>query len=270
MKGGPEREERQAMKLAVTGKGGVGKTTLAALVARELRDRGYTVLMVDADPDANLAAALGVPDAAGIVPIAEMKELIEERTGAKPGAVGAFFKLNPTVNDLPAKLARVHEGIKLMVLGTVKSGGGGCICPESTMLKALLRHLFLLDRDALVLDMEAGLEHLGRGTAMGVDMMIVVVEPGQRSLETAAAIKRLAGELGIKKLGVVASKVMSDADREFLQAELKDYLFLGPMPFTPAIRDIDRQGRSLLSLPASEVGFIGPIVDRLEQEIRKS
>jgi CO dehydrogenase maturation factor len=258
------------MKLAVTGKGGVGKTTIAALLARELRDRKYSVLMVDADPDANLAGALGVPDPDKITPIAEMKELIEERTGAKPGAIGGFFKLNPTVDDLPEKLARRHEGLKLMVLGTVKSGGGGCICPESSLLKALLAHLFLNEKDAVILDMEAGLEHLGRGSSMGVDMMIVVVEPGKRSLETAAAIRKLAGDLGVKKIGVVGSKVAGDADLEFLEKELDDYLMLGHIPFTEAIRRADMKGASLLDLTPEDVSFIPSIVDVLEKELQDS
>jgi len=255
------------MKLAITGKGGVGKTTLAALIARELKGRKYSVLMVDADPDANLAGALGVSEADKIVPIAEMKELIEERTGAKPGGVGGFFKLNPTVGDLPEKLAREHEGLKLMVLGTVKSGGGGCICPGSSLLKALLAHLFLNEKDAVILDMEAGLEHLGRGSSMGVDMMIVVVEPGKRSLETAAAIRKLAGDLGVKKIGVVGSKVAGDADLEFLEKELEEYFLLGHMPFTEAIRRADMKGQSLLELPAQQISFIKEIVNALEKEL---
>lgn len=251
------------MKIAVTGKGGVGKTTLSTLMAGELRDRGYSVLMVDADPDANLAGAIGVAEPGKIVPVAEMKELIEERTGAKPGTIGAFFKLNPTVNDLPSKLAIPHEGLKLMVLGTVKSGGGGCICPESTMLKALLTHLFLNEKDALVLDMEAGLEHLGRGTSMGVDMMIVVVEPGKRSLETAAAIKKLAGDLGIKRIGVVGSKVQGPEDLAFLEEQLRDYDFLGHIPYSQDIRDADMRGQSLLGLAGDAKSEIKKVVDKL-------
>ena len=256
------------MKLAITGKGGVGKTTLAALIARELRDRGYTVLAVDADPDANLAGALGVPDPASIVPIADMKDLIAERTGSQPGTIGGFFKLNPTVDDLPERLARVHAGIRLMVLGTVKSAGAGCICPESALLKALLLHLFLNVKDAVVLDMEAGLEHLGRGTTMGVDMMVVVVEPGRRSLETAAAIRGLAAGLGVKRLGVVASKVQTEAELEFLKTSLPDFIFLGSIPWSEAIRGADFRGEDLLSLPADQVAFIKPIVDRMEQELK--
>jgi len=257
------------MNLAITGKGGGGKTTLAALLARSLRDRGYRVLAVDADPDANLAGALGLPEPEKITPIAEMKDIIIERTGAKPGTIGGFFKLNPTVSDLPEKLAREHDGVRLMVLGTVKSAGAGCICPESALLKALLAHLFLNEKDALILDMEAGLEHLGRGTALGVDMMIVVVEPGKRSLETAAAIRKLAAELKIKRLGVAASKVRNEDDLQFLKAELKDYLFLGHLPLSEAIRQADLKGASLLSLPDSEISFINPIVERLSKELKK-
>jgi CO dehydrogenase maturation factor len=236
-------------------------------LARELRDRGYSVLMVDADPDANLAGALGIANPGEIVPVSEMKELIAERTGSKPGTIGGYFKLNPTVSDLPEKLAHTHRGIRLMVLGTVKSAGGGCICPESALLKALLNHLFLNQKDAVIMDMEAGLEHLGRGTAMGVDMMIVVVEPGRRSLETAAAIKGLARGLGIKKVAVVASKVQAESELAFLKAELKDYRWLGHLPYSEAIRQSDLNASSLLDLAPDQIAFITPMVDGLEKEV---
>jgi CO dehydrogenase maturation factor len=255
------------MKLAISGKGGVGKTTLSSLLARELKNRGFSVLMVDADPDANLAGAIGMPDPEQIAPITDMKELIADRTGSKPGTLGGFFKLNPTVNDLPAKLAKEHNGIKLMVLGTVKSGQG-CICPESALLKALLSHLFINEKDAVVLDMEAGLEHLGRGTALGVDMMIVVVEPGRRSLETAFAIKKLATELGIKKIGVVASKVQSDEELVFLKENVGDMAFLGHMPYSEPIRNADFKGESLFDLSDENVAFIKQIVDELDTRIK--
>ena len=179
------------MKIAISGKGGVGKTTVAAFLIRSLQMKGKLVLAIDADPDANLAQALGAKNAADITPISEMRPLIEERTETKIGTMGALFKMNPKVSDLPEKLSVDVDGVKLMVLGGVKTAEGGCICPQSILLKVLVAHLILVRDEVVVLDMEAGLEHLGRGTARAVDKMIVVVEPGSRSIETARQIKRL-------------------------------------------------------------------------------
>ena len=172
------------------------------------------VIVVDADPDANLAQALGFENADEIVPIAEMKELIEERTGAKPGSFGGFFRMNPKVDDLPDRLSLEKNGIRLLVMGTVKTGGSGCVCPESVLLKNLIQHLFLERKDVVIMDMEAGLEHLGRATAFAVDLMLVVVEPGQRSIETAKSIHKLAKDIGIKKVAVAGCKLRSDEEAE--------------------------------------------------------
>ena len=231
------------MKIAISGKGGVGKTTFASFLIKALSDNGIKVLAIDADPDANLAQALGVKKDTKIVPISEMKEIIEERTEAKAGTMGSFFKLNPRVDDLPEKLSIRINGIKLMVLGGVKTGGSGCICPESTMLKALVRHIVLARDEAVVLDMEAGLEHLGRGTAMAVDMLIVVVEPGRRSVETAHHILKLAGDIGLKKLSFVGNKIRSQQDKEFLISLMPDFDFLGFIPFAADIIEADLEGR---------------------------
>jgi CO dehydrogenase maturation factor len=182
------------MKIAVSGKGGVGKTTVAAFLIRSLQMKGKLVLAIDADPDANLAQALGAKNASEITPISEMKSLIEERTETKIGTMGGLFKMNPKVSDLPEKLSINIDGVKLMVLGGVKAAEGGCICPQSILLKVLVSHLILARNEFVVLDMEAGLEHLGRGTAQAVDKMIVVVEPGSRSVETARQIKRLSAQ----------------------------------------------------------------------------
>jgi len=230
------------MKIAISGKGGVGKTTFASFLIKALTEQGKKVLAIDADPDANLAQALGVDSDTDIVPISEMKEIIEERTEAKVGSMGSFFKLNPKVDDLPEKLSTVINGVKLMVLGGVKSGGGGCICPESTLLKALVTHIVLARDEAVVLDMEAGLEHLGRGTAMSVDSLIVVVEPGRRSIETARHILKLAGDLGIKNLGFVGNKIRSEKDKEFFKKHLPDLQFLGFIPFASHIIEADLEG----------------------------
>jgi CO dehydrogenase maturation factor len=230
------------MKIAVSGKGGVGKTTFAAFLIRALVEEGRRVLAIDADPDANLAQALGVKNADSIVPISQMKDLIEERTGAKPGTMGGFFKLNPQVDDLPESLSVRIDGVKLMVMGGVKKGGGGCVCPESVLLKNLVRHIVLARDEAVVLDMEAGLEHLGRGTASAVDRLIVVVEPGRRSVETAYQVKRLAGDLGIRHLSFVGNKIRSKADEEFLKKEMPGFHFLGFIPFDQAIIEADLGG----------------------------
>src|SRR5208337_5564057 len=159
------------MKVAVSGKGGVGKTTLAGVMARVLAGRGHKILAIDADPDANLASAIGVSqeELAKIKPLAQMKDLIEERTGAQKGSYGAYFKLNPQVEDLPDRFSVSKDGVKLMVLGTIPQGGGGCFCPENVVLKSLLAHAFIERDEYLIVDMEAGLEHLGRGTTAYMD-----------------------------------------------------------------------------------------------------
>ena len=232
------------MKLAVSGKGGVGKTTFSALLIRTLNDQGKRVLAIDADPDANLASALGIPDADKIVPIAEMKDLIFERTEAQPGTIGGFFKLNPKVDDLPDSLSAKLENIKLMRLGGVKKGGGGCICPESTLLRALMLHIVLARDEVVVMDMEAGIEHLGRATASAVDKLIVVVEPGRRSMDTAGHIKKLASEIGLKNIGLVGNKIRGQKDEEFLKKHLSDFEFLGFIRQDEALIEADLDGVS--------------------------
>jgi CO dehydrogenase maturation factor len=232
------------MKLAISGKGGVGKTTFSALLIRTLNAQGKRVLAIDADPDANLAAALGIPDADQIVPIAEMKELIFERTEAQPGSIGGFFKLNPKVDDLPDSLSAKLENIKLMRLGGVKKGGGGCICPESTLLRALMLHIVLARDEVVVMDMEAGIEHLGRATASAVDKLIVVVEPGRRSMDTAGHIKKLASEIGLKNIALVGNKIRGEKDKEFLKKHLSDFEFLGFIRQDEALIEADLDGIS--------------------------
>ena len=232
------------MKLAVSGKGGVGKTTFSALLIRTLNAQGKRVLAIDADPDANLAAALGIPDAEKIVPIAEMKELIFERTEAQPGTIGGFFKLNPKVDDLPDALSAKLDNIKLMRLGGVKKGGSGCICPESTLLRALMLHIVLARDEVVVMDMEAGIEHLGRATASAVDKLIIVVEPGRRSMDTAGHIKKLASEIGLKNIGLVGNKIRGQKDEEFLKKHLSDFEFLGFIRQDEALIEADLDGVS--------------------------
>ncbi|MGM0454062.1 MAG: AAA family ATPase, partial [Thermodesulfobacteriota bacterium] len=227
------------MKLAISGKGGVGKTTFSAMLIRALSQNQKRVLAIDADPDANLASALGIPDAESITPISEMKDLVYERTEAKPGSVGGFFKMNPKVDDLPDSLSAKLDNIRMMRLGGVKKGGAGCICPESTLLKALITHIVLARDDVVIMDMEAGIEHLGRATAQAVDRLVVVVEPGRRSIDTAMHIKQLAGEIGLDKIALVGNKCRGEKDMEFLKQHLPDFEFLGFLPYDDALIEAD-------------------------------
>ncbi len=235
------------MKIAITGKGGVGKTTLASMIISRFAESGKRVIAVDADPDANLAQALGFSDVDKIVPISEMDSLIEERTGAKPGKTGSIFKLNPRVDDLPEKISLKKGNIHLMVMGTVRKGGAGCVCPESTLLKNLITHLVLFQDDIVVMDMEAGIEHLGRGTASGVDILIIVVEPGMRSIGTAANIKALSSDLGIKRTAAVGNRIRSAEDEEFIRKNIGNIEIIGFIPFDEKIIESDMLGRSVIS-----------------------
>lgn len=230
------------MKLAITGKGGVGKTTLTGLLAQAYADMGRQVLAVDADPSPCLAGALGFPPdlRAQLKPIAEMDELIEERTGAKPGTVGGFFTLNPRVDDIPERFSVLHRGVRLLEMGSVELGGSGCICPEAAMLKTLFTHLLFRKDDILLLDMYAGVEHLGRATVDFVDAMLVVVEPTRRSLGTAAQIKKLANDIGLMRLYLVGNKVRNEEEAKFLETESPDMPLLGFMPADLKVQEADR------------------------------
>ena len=248
------------MKIAITGKGGVGKSTLAAALSLLLARRGQTVLAVDADPDANLAASLGLPSEqrSRIVPIARQLALIEERTGAKPGLLGQVFKLNPDVSDIADTFAWRHSGVSLLVLGAVQRGGGGCACPENVLLKALVSDVVLRRNEALIMDMEAGIEHLGRGTTRGVNTMIVVVEPGQRSIDTAKRVFELGQEIGLNRFRVVANKISNSDDEAFVRAAFAGRELLGVIPYTDELRGTDRDGRSVLD------GMLPELLSRFE------
>jgi CO dehydrogenase maturation factor len=237
------------MKIAVSGKGGVGKSTLAAALGLLMAKQGRKVLAVDADPDANLAAALGIPEEKQqeIVPISEQVALIEERTGAKVKQYGQVFKLNPEVSDIADNYATLHEGVALLVLGAVEQGGSGCACPENVLIRALVTDLILYKDEALVMDMEAGVEHLGRATAKSVDTMIVVVEPGQRSIDCARRVMRMAGEIGLDRIRFVANKVEEAEDEAFIRGALPGHDLLGVIPYSPVIRRNDRKGLSVLN-----------------------
>ena len=226
------------LKIAIGGKGGVGKTTVSALLARKFAaDADNNVIAIDADPVSNLAAALG------ITPIAELRELIAERTGAEPGTMGGFFTLNPKVDDIPDRFSRERDRVKLLVMGTVQHGGSGCICPESTILKALMTHLVLFRDDIVLMDMEAGVEHLGRATSSSVDALVIVVNPGARSRVAADKIRKLGNDLGIRRIVVLGNRVRNAEDEELIKSSLSGFEIIGFLPEHEEIVDADRYGR---------------------------
>ena len=257
------------MKIAISGKGGVGKTTLAGVMARILAERGYKVLAIDADPDSNLASAIGIERERldSTKPLAQMKEFIEERTSAKKGTYGSFFKLNPRVEDIPERFAVEKNGIRLVVLGNIQQGGGGCFCPENVLLKSLLSYIFIERDESVIVDMEAGLEHLGRGTTEYVDALIVVVEPGQRSFQTAYQVKKLSDDLGIKNLYIVGNKVMDETDGKLIRESLEGFTVLGFMSYNEKIIEADKRDVSPFDIDEKIRVEVEHIVDTLYKQV---
>lgn len=253
-----------SLKLAVGGKGGVGKTTITSLIARSIAafNKGTKVIAIDADPVANLAAALGIDESKPITPVSELSDLIAERTGAQPGTMGGFFTLNPKVDDIPDRFSIEKDNVKLLVMGTVQQGGSGCICPESTILKALMNHLVLGRNEVVVMDMEAGVEHLGRATSGSVDALIVVVNPGRRSRVAADKIRKLGTDIGIKNIIVLGNRIRSEQDKQLIQESMEGFDILGFIPEMDEIVNSDRDG----TRPFED---INTIPDELKQITKK-
>lgn len=246
------------INIAITGKGGVGKTTVAGTLSRLLAREGYNVLAVDADPDMNLGTALGV-DTSNVTPLTENYDLIAERTGAEPGSsVGGAFKLNPKVSDIADKYGiDAPDGVTLLLMGTVEKGGSGCMCPSDAFLRALLRHLIIGKDDAVILDMEAGVEHLGRGTAKSVDMLMVVVEPGMKSIQTAERIKKLALDIEISNIKAVINKKRSEEDSDLVRERLGEMGIpvIAEIPYDESFVKADLEGKAPLDFDEDSDGI---------------
>lgn len=235
------------MKIAISGKGGTGKTTLAGILTHLYRKDGYDVLAVDADPDANLASAIGIPPERQnkIKPISAQRRLIQERTGANPREFGQLFRLNPTVSDIPDGFGIDYQGIKLLVMGAVRKGGEGCACPENVLLKSLLSEIILRRKEVVIVDMEAGIEHMGRATAKSIDKMLICVEPGSRSIETARAIMKLGRQFGLGEYGIVGNKIRNKNQKIWIEKQFETNWLLGFIPFSETILESDIQQKSL-------------------------
>ena len=260
------------MKIAISGKGGVGKTTLAGVMALILAQHGHKVIAIDADPDSNLASALGIDESEikKMQPLAQMQEFIEERTGTKKGEYGAFFQINPKVDDIPERFSLEKDSVRLITLGNIPQGGGGCFCPESALLKSFLSHVLIERDDYVIVDMEAGLEHLGRGTTTYIDALIVVVEPGRRSFQTACQVKKLSEDIGIKQVYVVGNKVANEKDLQLMKENLSDLTFLGTMGYNEKIIEADKRGLSPYDMDPKIRVEVGEIIDALENEMAKA
>ena len=229
----------QGVKIAIGGKGGVGKTTVCAIWAQLFAESGFNVLAIDADPNTTLASAFGIAPQQCPEPLIRMKQLIAERTGTGKEAVGAYFRLNPKVSDLPEKYWLEANGLKLLVLGAITQAGAGCACPEGAFLKTLLRHTILQRQELVLVDLAAGVEFMGRASVQGIDAFVAVVEPGGRSIETANNIAKMAKELGICCVGTIANKIAEPAQTEVIKSQLKDTMLLGTLRYSRSLQEAD-------------------------------
>lgn len=252
------------VKIAIGGKGGVGKTTVCAVWAQIFAESGYDVLAIDADPNANLALAFGIDSQQSPESLISMKQLIAERTGTGKDAVGAYFRLNPKVSDLPEKFWYETNGLKLLVLGAITQAGSGCACPEGAFLKALLRHTILQRLEVVLVDLAAGVEFMGRASVQGIDALVLVVEPGGRSIETANSMAKMAQELGIRCVAAIANKITESAQMDLIKSQLKDIVLLGDLRYSRSLQEADLRRAPVFGADSEVTEQLKQAKDRLE------
>ncbi len=257
----------QGVKIAIGGKGGVGKTTVCAIWAHLFAENGFEVLVIDADPDANLASAFGIDSQQYPQPLIRMKELIAERTGTGKDAVGAYFKINPKVSDLPEKFALDVKGLKLLVLGAITQGGAGCACPEGAFLRALLTYTILQRKELVLVDLAAGVEFMGRASVQGIDALVLIVEPGGRSIETANNMAKMAKELGIGCVGAIANKIAEPTQLDVIKSQLKDVVLLGSLPYSRSLQEADLKRTSVFGVDSEVTEQLKQAKNRLTELI---
>ena len=253
----PSGNGENRVKIAVSGKGGVGKTFVAGVLAQFFGKKGLKVLAIDADPSPNLALTLGIPwdEANKIVPVSENSQLLESKTRTDYEGV---YRLSFTVDDIVEKFGvKSPYGLSLLVMGTVRSAGGGCTCPANAVIRALLRHLIVERDEAVVVDMEAGVEHMGRGTARHVDTMLIIADSSLKSLETAKKIYELATEVGIKNAFMVGNKVRNSSEGDLIQrfAAKNKMSVLDLIPYDEKVLRADREGEAPLKYAENSEGI---------------
>lgn len=232
------------MKIAVSGKGGTGKTTITGGLARAFADED-DVVSIDLDPSPNLITVLGGADS-DVTPLSEMDDLIKEKTGVEPGSgYGQMFKLNFTVDDILERYGiECNDRVQLLVAGSIKKGGSGCFCPENALVRRLMEYYLKNWEHTLLMDMEAGVEHLGRGTTQDVDVLLIVVEPNLRSVQTAERISNLAEDLDLNEVQVVLNKVRNQEEKEIIENKL-ELPIIHSVPHSEEVIKADLEGVSV-------------------------
>ena len=251
------------LKIAIGGKGGVGKTSVCAVWAQLFAEDSFEILAVDVDPNTSLCAAFGISAEKIPEPLIKMKELIAERTGTDKDAVGAYFRLNPKVSDLPDKHCLEFNGVKLLVLGGITHGGAGCACPEGAFLKALLTHTILQRNEVVLVDLAAGPEFLGRASIQGIDALVVVVEPGTRSIQTALSIANMAKELGVKNIVAIINKITDTNQVETIKAKLKGMTILTELAYSDKVQQADLNSENVFDSDPELVNSLRKAKDEL-------